>query len=58
MADANLDNRRLRTLITTGRASPSFIISHHLPLKQAPHAYEHFTGRDNAWAKVVLQPNG
>ena len=39
-----------------GKAEPSFIVSHELPLDQAPEAYEHFDNRDDGWTKVVLHP--
>ena len=47
---------RLRDLIASGKAEPSFIVSHELPLDQAPEAYEHFDNRDEGWTKVVLHP--
>ncbi|HLY10589.1 MAG TPA: glutathione-independent formaldehyde dehydrogenase [Planctomycetota bacterium] len=49
-------NRRLRDLIHAGRAKPSFIVSHRLPLDQAPAAYQHVEARDTGWTKVLLQP--
>src|SRR4051812_22345530 len=49
-------NRQLRDLIAGGKAEPSFIVSHELPLDQAPEAYEHFDKRDEGWTKVVLHP--
>jgi glutathione-independent formaldehyde dehydrogenase len=49
-------NRELRDLIHQGRANPSWIISHELPLSEAPNAYEHFDARDDGWTKVVLKP--
>ena len=49
-------NRQLRDLISTGRAKPSFIVSHELPLHEAPNAYRHFDARDEGWTKVVLKP--
>jgi glutathione-independent formaldehyde dehydrogenase len=49
-------NRRLRDLIAAGKAKPSFIVSHELPLDQAPEAYSHFDARDDGWTKVVLKP--
>jgi glutathione-independent formaldehyde dehydrogenase len=49
-------NRRLRDLIAVGRAKPSFIVSHELPLSRAPEAYMHFDKRDEGWTKVVLKP--
>ena len=49
-------NRYLMNLIRTGRAKPSWIVSHRLPLDQAAWAYEHFDARDEGWTKVVLRP--
>jgi threonine dehydrogenase-like Zn-dependent dehydrogenase len=49
-------NRELRNLIHVGKAKPSFIVSHQLPLDQAPEGYKHFDARDKGWTKVVLQP--
>lgn len=49
-------NRQLRDLIAAGKAEPSFIVSHELPLDQAPEAYKHFDARDDGWTKVVLKP--
>ncbi len=50
-------NRRLRDLIHFGKANPSVIISHELPLEEAPDAYKHFDNRDKGWTKVILHPN-
>lgn len=53
-------NHYLRDLIIAGRAKPSFIVSHRLPLSKAPEAYEHFDLRGvdggHDWTKVVLKP--
>jgi glutathione-independent formaldehyde dehydrogenase len=49
-------NRQLRDLIVAGKATPSFIVSHELPLEGAPDAYQHFDARDDGWTKVVLKP--
>jgi threonine dehydrogenase-like Zn-dependent dehydrogenase len=49
-------NRYLMNLIQTGRAKPSWIVSHELPLEEAPDAYKHFDARDDGWTKVVLRP--
>jgi glutathione-independent formaldehyde dehydrogenase len=49
-------NRQLRDLIITGRATPSFVVSHELPLEQAPNAYEKFDKRIEGYTKVVLHP--
>jgi len=51
-------NRRLCRLIEKGKAKPSFIVSHRLPLDKAPEAYEHFDKRESGWTKVILQPAG
>jgi threonine dehydrogenase-like Zn-dependent dehydrogenase len=40
-----------------GKANPSLIISHELPLDKAPEAYKHFDNRDNGWTKVILHPH-
>ena len=55
-ANVKAYNRKLRNLIHAGRAKPSFIVSHQLPLEKAPEAYRHFDARDEGWTKVVLKP--
>jgi glutathione-independent formaldehyde dehydrogenase len=47
-------NRQLRDLIIRGRATPSIIVSHELPLEQAPKAYDQFDKRVDGWTKVLL----
>jgi glutathione-independent formaldehyde dehydrogenase len=49
-------NRQLRDLIVAGRAQPSFVVSHELPLAQAPEAYEKFDRRADGYTKVILHP--
>jgi glutathione-independent formaldehyde dehydrogenase len=49
-------NRQLRDLIITGRARPSWIVSHELPFDQAPEAYDKFDRRIDGWTKVLLHP--
>ena len=49
-------NRQLRDLIAAGKAKPSFIVSHELPLERGAGGYEHFDARDDGWTKVVLKP--
>jgi glutathione-independent formaldehyde dehydrogenase len=51
-------NTRLRDLIIEGRAKPSFVVSHELPLDEAPMAYEKFDKRIEGYTKVVLHPTG
>jgi glutathione-independent formaldehyde dehydrogenase len=49
-------NRQLRDLIVAGRARPSFIVSHELPLDQAADGYARFDAREDGWTKVLLRP--
>ncbi|MHB1569291.1 MAG: glutathione-independent formaldehyde dehydrogenase, partial [Solirubrobacteraceae bacterium] len=48
--------RRLRDLITAGRAQPSFIVSHRLPLREGPDAFAKFDRREQGYTKVALKP--
>lgn len=49
-------NRRLAELIHEDRVRPSSIVSHNLPLTEAPTAYKNFDERRDGWHKVVLHP--
>jgi glutathione-independent formaldehyde dehydrogenase len=49
-------NTYLRDLIVAGRAKPSFIVSHRLPLEAAPDAYRKFDRRTDGYTKVILKP--
>jgi glutathione-independent formaldehyde dehydrogenase len=49
-------NRYLRDLIAGGKATPSFVVSHEMPLDQAPEGYRNFDIRTSGWTKVVLHP--
>jgi len=53
-------NWRLRDMIVAGRAKPSFIVSHRVPLDEAPAMYEKFdlrgTGEGESYTKIVLKP--
>ncbi|HEX5228443.1 MAG TPA: glutathione-independent formaldehyde dehydrogenase [Bryobacteraceae bacterium] len=53
-------NVYLRDLIINGKAKPSFIVSHRLPLSKAPEAYAHFVergvGKGKDWTKILLKP--
>jgi threonine dehydrogenase-like Zn-dependent dehydrogenase len=55
-ANVKAYNRKLRDLIQWDKVNPSIIISHELPLDQAPEAYKHFDQRDEGWTKVILRP--
>jgi glutathione-independent formaldehyde dehydrogenase len=50
-------NVYLRDLIVSGCARPSFIVSHDLPLEDAPDAYEKFDRRVDGYTKVLLKPD-
>ena len=49
-------NASLRDLIIAGRAKPSFVVSHEVPLEQAPDAYQKFDKRVEGYTKVILHP--
>lgn len=55
-ANVKAYNRQLCDLIAAGKANPSFIVSHDLPLEQAPEAYKNFNERKDGWTKVILRP--
>jgi threonine dehydrogenase-like Zn-dependent dehydrogenase len=48
--------RPLYELIEQGRIDPSFILTHTLPLDEAPAGYEMFKNKDDECLKVVLKP--
>lgn len=56
-ADVKAYIRRLRSLVHHGKAKPSLMLSHELPLEQAPKAYQNFDERAEGWTKVVLKPD-
>ena len=49
-------NRYLRDLIRSGRARPSFVVSHEVSLDQAPMAYQKFDKRIEGYTKVLIKP--
>jgi len=51
-------NRYLRDLIISGRARPSFVVSHEISIDQADVAYEKFDKRIDGYTKVLIHPNG
>jgi len=51
-------NRQLRDMIISGRAKPSFVISHEITLDEAPQAYKKFDDRVEGYTKVLIHPNG
>jgi threonine dehydrogenase-like Zn-dependent dehydrogenase len=44
--------------IERGEIDPSFVITHRLPLEDAPHAYKMFREKSDRCIKVVLKPHG
>lgn len=50
-------NTQLRDMIIAGRARPGQIVSHRLPLSQAPEAFKKFDQRSDGYIKIVLDPN-
>ncbi len=42
--------------IRRGEIDPSFVVTHRLPLEDAPRAYRMFRAKDDDCVKVVLQP--
>ncbi len=46
----------LLDFIRQGRIDPSFVITHRLPLSQAPHGYQIFREKQDGCIKVVLDP--
>ena len=45
-------------MIIAGRADPSFVVSHEIPIEEAPTAYEKFNKRIEGYTKVLIHPNG
>jgi glutathione-independent formaldehyde dehydrogenase len=49
-------NCKLRDMIITGAAKPSKVVSHRLPLDDAPTAFAKFDARRDGYIKVILKP--
>jgi len=47
----------LRNLIIEGRVRPGKIVSHRLPLAEAPDAFRRFDARQDGYIKVILDPH-
>jgi threonine dehydrogenase-like Zn-dependent dehydrogenase len=43
-------------LIESGKINPSFIVTHTMPLSEAPNAYRMFRDKEDSCIKVVLKP--
>jgi threonine dehydrogenase-like Zn-dependent dehydrogenase len=48
--------RPLLNRVEAGEIDPSFVITHRLPLEEAPRAYEMFNNKEDGCIKVVLTP--
>jgi len=48
--------RPLTERIQRGEIDPSFLITHRIPLEQAPHGYEIFKHKQDNCIKIVLKP--
>ncbi len=46
----------LLDMVKTNRIDPSFVVTHRMPLSEAPHAYEIFREKKDGCIKVVLDP--
>jgi threonine dehydrogenase-like Zn-dependent dehydrogenase len=53
-----LAGKALLEKIEEGQIDPSFIITHRLPLEEAPTAYKTFRDKEDGCIKVVLKPSG
>jgi glutathione-independent formaldehyde dehydrogenase len=49
-------NDHVRDLIVRGRIKPSKIVSHRLPLRDAPDALAKFDARADGYLKIILDP--
>jgi threonine dehydrogenase-like Zn-dependent dehydrogenase len=50
--------RHLLEHVQKGDIDPSFVVTHRLPLEEAPDAYSIFNNKEDGCIKVVLKPNG
>jgi threonine dehydrogenase-like Zn-dependent dehydrogenase len=48
--------RPLLERIEKGEIDPSFVVTHRMPLDEAPRAYEMFNNKEDGCIKVVLKP--
>jgi len=49
-------HHQLLKKVETGQIDPSFVITHRLPLEEAPRAYKTFRDKEDGCIKVVLKP--
>jgi glutathione-independent formaldehyde dehydrogenase len=48
-------NEYLRDMIVNGKAKPSQIVSHRIPIDEAPDAYDKFDKRIDGYTKVLIK---
>ena len=48
-------NEYLRDLIVNGRTKPSQIVSHRIPIDEAPDAYDKFDKRIEGYTKILIK---
>jgi len=48
--------RPLLEKIEKGEIDPSFVVTHHLPLEEAPKGYQMFNDKKDNCVKIVLKP--
>jgi glutathione-independent formaldehyde dehydrogenase len=53
--DGERYNVHLRNMIVSRRATPSFVVSHHISVEEGEDAYKKFDQRKNGYVKVVLE---
>ena len=51
-------NRYLRDMIISGKAKPSFVVSHEVGMEGVVEAYKKFDKREDGYTKVLIHPNG
>jgi len=45
-------------MIISGKADPSWVVSHEVSIEEAPTAYRKFDQRVEGYTKVLVRPNG
>jgi threonine dehydrogenase-like Zn-dependent dehydrogenase len=50
--------RPLLERIQNGDIDPTFVVTHTLPLEEAPRAYDMFKNKEDNCIKIVLKPDG
>lgn len=56
--EANVYLHPLLSMVEEKKIDPSFVMTHRVPLTEAPEAYAMFTEKKDGCIKVVLDPSG